>query len=121
MSVKIYEYPRCSTCKNALKFLDKKKIEYKKIDITSQPPTPAELKKMLGFYDGEIRKLFNTSGQDYRALGLKDKIKDISEKEALSLLSKNGKLVKRPFVLTKKRGLVGFKEEEWKKFFEKLD
>jgi len=111
---KIYQYNKCSTCRNALKYLDKKKINVEIVDITEIPPSKKELQFMLSQYDGEIKRLFNTSGVQYRELKIKDKIKNMKAKEAIDLLSKNGKLVKRPFFLYKKSGLVGFKEEEWK-------
>lgn len=114
---KIYEYPKCSTCVKALQFLDKRKVAYDKIDISQQPPTVPELKQMLKHYDGQIRRLFNTSGIQYRELGIAEKLPNMSEAEALKLLSGNGKLVKRPFVLTADEGVVGFKEDEWKKIF----
>lgn len=114
--IKIYEYAGCSTCKKALKFLDQKKVVYERVAIVDQPPTVAELKKMLGF-QGELKKLFNTSGQVYRELGISEKLPKMSEADALKLLSRHGKLVKRPFVLTADAGLVGFKEEDWKKVF----
>ncbi len=110
--LKVYEYKNCGTCKKALKFLDDKKIPYEKIPIREIPPTPTELKKMLS-YVGDIRKLFNTSGQDYKALNMKAKIGTMTETELITLLSQNGNLVKRPFVITKETGLVGFKEAEW--------
>lgn len=112
--MKFYQYKKCSTCVKAQKFLDKKAIKYKSIDITEQPPTKAELKKMLGFYEGDLRKLFNTSGVQYRELKIKDKLPKMSEAEAIDLLSKNGKLVKRPFLIDASMGRVGFKEDEWK-------
>lgn len=112
--LKVYEYSGCSTCKKALKFLDAKKVSYEKVDITSVPPTPAELKTMLGHVK-ELRKLFNTSGLVYKEMKLSEKLPTMSEKDALALLAKNGRLVKRPFVLGSDFGLVGFKEEEWKK------
>lgn len=112
--LKIYEYAGCSTCKNALKYLEKKKIPYEKIAIVDQPPTVLELKKMLGYYDGKMGKLFNTSGLQYREMKLGEKLPKMSENEALTLLSKNGKLVKRPFLLADGKGFVGFKEDEWK-------
>lgn len=114
--LKIYEYKNCSTCKNALKFLDSHKIPYEKFPIRDNPPTLTELKKMLG-YVGDLKKLFNTSGLDYKAMNIKDKLPKMSEAEALKLLSQNGNLIKRPFVLTDKDGWVGFKEEEWEKKF----
>ena len=115
--LKVYEYANCSTCKNALKFLAKKKIPYEAVPIVDQPPTVAELKKMLALYDGKIGKLFNTSGLQYREMKLGEKLPKMSEGEALALLAKNGKLVKRPFALAGDKGRVGFKEDEWKKDF----
>lgn len=117
MSLKVYEYTKCGTCRKALKFLDSKGVEYKKLAIRETPPSSAELKKMLKYMEGNIKKLFNTSGQDYRNLGIKDKLASMSEKQAIDLLSKNGNLVKRPFVLDKDWGTVGFKEDEWKDHF----
>lgn len=101
----------------ARKFLEKKKIKFKDIPIVDEPPTKAELKKMIKSYDGEIKKLFNTSGVVYREMKIKDKIADMKESEAVELLSKNGKLIKRPFLLSERGSLVGFKEEEWKQIF----
>ena len=115
MSVRIYEYSKCSTCRNALKFLQARKIAFTAVPIVDQPPTVAELKSMLGYVG--LKRLFNTSGVQYRELGISDKLKTLSEGEALALLAKNGKLIKRPFVLFKNRGLVGFKEDEWKAAF----
>jgi arsenate reductase len=115
--IRVYEYANCSTCKKALKFLDQKKVSYERVAIVDQPPTVAELKEMLAHQKGEIKKLFNTSGQLYREFGVSEKLPSMSEAEALKLLSQHGKLVKRPFVLTGKQGLVGFKEDEWKKAF----
>lgn len=112
--IRVYEYAKCSTCRHALKYLEKRKIPFEKIAIVEQPPTIAELKKMLSNYGGKIGKLFNTSGVQYREMNLSEKLSDMSETEALTLLSKNGKLVKRPFLLADGKGFVGFKEEEWK-------
>lgn len=118
MPFKIYEYKNCSTCKNALKFLDKKGVKYESIPIVDQPPTVAELKKMLAYIKedgGTIKNLFNTSGQMYRELNISEKLKSgITEAECLKLLSTNGKLIKRPFLLSEQIGLVGFKEADWK-------
>ncbi len=116
-ATKVYHYKKCSTCVKALKFLRAKNLEFKDFDITEKPPTQKELKVMLEQYDGEIKKLFNTSGVQYRELKIKDKIKDMTKAEAIKLLSGNGKLIKRPFALHKDKGLVGFKEDEWKALF----
>ena len=112
---KIYEYAKCSTCKKALTFLEHHGIHYSKLPIVEQPPTETELKKMLRFLGGNLKKLFNTSGIQYRELGMSKKLETLSEADAISLLSKNGKLVKRPFLLGENSGTVGFNESEWKK------
>ena len=116
MKVKVFEYAKCSTCRNALKFLKGRKIEFTSVPIIDQPPSVSELKAMLG-YVGDIKRLFNTSGVQYRELGIADKLKTMTEAQALALLSKNGKLIKRPFVLMPGRGLVGFREPEWQAAF----
>lgn len=111
--MKFYQYPKCSTCVKARKFLDANGAEYESINIVDQPPTKKELEAMLDAYDGNIRKLFNTSGMQYRELNLKDKIPSMSAEQAIDLLASNGMLVKRPFLLTDGAGIVGFKEELW--------
>lgn len=115
---KIYEFKNCSTCKKALKFLDTEKVEYKKIPIVEQPPTATELKRMLGFLKargGTIKNLFNTSGELYREMKISEKIKaGLTEQESIELLSRNGKLIKRPFLLFENAGTVGFQEDDWK-------
>ncbi|MCB1141278.1 MAG: Spx/MgsR family RNA polymerase-binding regulatory protein [Leptospiraceae bacterium] len=116
MKYKVYEYKNCGTCRKALKYLDSKEISYEKVPIRETPPGMEELKKMLSFVK-DSKKLFNTSGGDYKSLGLKDKLASMSLEEQLQLLTTNGNLVKRPFVLGKKFGLVGFKEEEWENQF----
>lgn len=112
---KIYEYANCSTCKKALKFLESKKVAFSKIPIVETPPSLSELEKMLEHLGGDFRKLFNTSGLLYREMGLSEKVKTMSSAQALKLLSKHGKLIKRPFLLGPKVGLVGFKEADWKR------
>ncbi|MEM9399790.1 MAG: Spx/MgsR family RNA polymerase-binding regulatory protein [Verrucomicrobiota bacterium] len=111
---KLYTYSGCSTCKKAKRFLDKNNITYKELAIRETPPSKTELKKMLKSVHGEIRKLFNTSGQDYRTLNIKDKLPDINENEAIDLLATNGNLIKRPVLISDKGILVGYKEETWK-------
>ena len=118
MGIKIFEYNNCSTCKKALKYLDANKLRYEKIAIVETPPKLSELKQMLKYLKEQgkaIKNLFNTSGQVYREMNLSEKMKDLSEDELLALLSENGKLIKRPFLMTDKNGTVGFNEAEWKK------
>jgi arsenate reductase len=114
MSLRVYAYEKCDTCRKALKFLDSRKVAHEVIAIRETPPTVAELRTMLGHVGGDLRKLFNTAGQDYRALDMKTRLPELSEDEALALLAGNGNLVKRPFALGRKGGVVGFREEEWK-------
>ena len=115
MRVRIYEYSKCSTCRKELKFLDNRNVAYEKVPIVETPPTKAELKKMLALQGGNLKKLFNTSGEVYRAMKIGERLPSMSESEALELLASNGKLIKRPFALAGDRGLVGFNEDEWKK------
>jgi arsenate reductase (glutaredoxin) len=116
MSVKIYEYNRCGTCRNALKYLTAKGINFETVAIRETPPTIKELESMIK-QTGDIKKLLNTSGVDYRSLNMKDKVKTHSEKEILKLLSQNGNLIKRPFVIYGDKGITGFKESDWDLFF----
>jgi arsenate reductase len=113
--LKLYVYAKCSTCQKALKFLKAEGIPYREIPIRETPPPVPELKQVLQAQGGNLRKIFNTSGLDYKALGLKDKLPGMSEGEALDLLSSNGNLVKRPFAVGPGIGLAGFDPAAWKK------
>ena len=114
MPLKVYQYPKCSTCRKALKWLDANGFTHTDPDITLTPPGKSELKKMLAHYNGDLKRLFNTSGLVYRELDIKDKLSTMTDAQAIDLLASNGKLIKRPFLLSKDIGLVGFKETEWK-------
>lgn len=111
----VYVYQNCSTCRDALKWLAAQGIAHQVKPIRETPPGVAELKTALDLMDGEVRRLFNTSGVDYRALGIKDKLPAMSESEALELLSRNGNLVKRPFLIGDGIALAGFKAAVWEK------
>lgn len=113
--LKVYAYQGCSTCRDAVKWLKAHAIAHQELAIRETPPTVPELRQMLEAKGGNLRALFNTSGEDYRALGLKDKLPSMSTDDALALLAANGNLVKRPFALDEVAGvyLVGFKEAEW--------
>lgn len=111
--MKLYQYPKCSTCRKAIKFLNDLGVEYQSIDIADQAPSKKELKLMLAAYDGELKKLFNTSGLVYRQMDLKDKLAEMSSGEAIDLLANNGMLVKRPFLLLGETGTLGFKADIW--------
>lgn len=109
----VYTLKQCSTCRDATNWLRAQKIAFVEKPIRETPPTRAELRTMLRHQNGELRRLFNTSGQEYRALGLKDKLPQMSEADALALLASNGSLVKRPFLLGPDVGLTGFKPDVW--------
>lgn len=111
----VYTYSSCSTCRDATKWLRARGVAFVEKPIRETPPSVSELKAMLKHLGGssELRRLFNSSGQDYRAMGLKDKLPTMSEAEALALLTKQGNLVKRPFVIGAGVGLVGFDESRW--------
>jgi arsenate reductase len=113
--LKVFTYQGCTTCRNATKWLRAKNITFTEIAIRETPPTLDELASMLRACNGDLRTLFNTSGQDYRALNMKDKLPEMTQAEALALLSTNGNLVKRPFAVDEKASvhLVGFREAEW--------
>jgi len=117
MALKLYTYKNCGTCKKAVKWLEANGIDYREVPIRETPPSPVELRRMLKAMDGNLRKLFNTSGGDYKELNLKDTLPGMSEKEALELLASNGNLVKRPFVLGKDTATVGFNEAAWADLF----
>jgi arsenate reductase (glutaredoxin) len=117
MTIRLYGYENCGTCGKAMKFLAARGVDAAMIPIRQQPPSPAELELMLAVYGGEMRRLFNTSGVDYKAMKLSEKLPMMNKADALALLAKNGNLVKRPFVIRDGKGVVGFDEAAWKKFF----
>ncbi len=109
----VYVYARCSTCRDALKWLAARGVAHVERPIVDTPPTLAELRRMLAFQQGNLRRLFNTSGLEYRAQNLATKLPTLDEAAALALLVGNGRLVKRPFVLGPDFGLVGFDAAKW--------
>lgn len=107
------QYPKCSTCQKAKKWLTAHDIAFEDRHIGGQNPTEAELTQWIGRSGLELKKFFNTSGLKYKELGLKDKLPSMSDEEKIRLLASDGMLVKRPLVITEDRILVGFKEKEW--------
>lgn len=116
-SVTIYTYPGCSSCRKATQWLHEHGIPFREKPIRETPPSPAELRTMLRHQNGELRRLFNTSGQDYRAMGLKERLSKLSDTEAIELLAAHGNLIKRPFLLGGTFGLTGFSPETWHAVF----
>lgn len=107
------EYPKCTTCKKAKKWLDEHQISYTDRHIVEENPTYEELKQWKEKSGLPMKRFFNTSGMLYREMELKDKLPDMSDEEQLRLLATNGMLVKRPLLVTEDTVLVGFKEAEW--------
>ncbi len=115
MKTMVLCYERCSTCKKALKWLDDNNIAYELRPIKEQNPTKEELKEWYQKSGLPLKKFFNTSGNLYKELNLKDKLLTMSEDEQLALLATDGMLVKRPLVVAEKGVLAGFKEDDWSK------
>ena len=106
-------YPKCSTCQKARKYLDEKGMEYTLRDIKLENPSAEELRTWWTVSGLPLKKFFNTSGLQYKALGLKDKLPTMTEEEQLALLSSDGMLVKRPILVGEGFVRVGFREKEW--------
>lgn len=111
----LYIYGKCSTCKQALLILKQHKVACTIKEVTIEPPSIAELKQMLKYQNGNLKKLFNTSGLLYKEMQLSEKLENMPLDEALALLTNNGMLVKRPFLLGHDFGLTGFNETTWSK------
>lgn len=108
-------YSKCSTCKKAKDYLDKNNINYVDRQIKEDNPSVDEIKNWILKYGISARKLFNTSGILYRSMNLKSKLDNMTEDEMINILASDGMLVKRPLLITDKKILIGFKEDEWKK------
>ena len=107
------EYPKCSTCQKAKKWLEEHNIEYTDRHIVENNPTYGELKEWYEKSGLPLKKFFNTSGMLYKEMQLKDKLQTMSEEEQLKLLATNGMLVKRPLIVDGDKVLTGFREAEW--------
>lgn len=114
MAVKFICYPKCSTCRKAKKWLVENGIEFDERHIVDNKPTADELKLWIEKSGLSIKKFFNTSGVLYKEMGLKDKLSNMSYDEQIELLASDGKMVKRPVVITDDKVIVGFKEADWK-------
>lgn len=106
-------YPKCTTCRKAQKWLDENGVDYTLRDIKEDNPDYDEISKWYKLSGLPLKRFFNTSGQIYRSMGLKDKLADMSEEEMLKLLASDGMLVKRPVLIADDKVLVGFKLDEW--------
>ena len=115
MKTLFVEYPKCTTCKKARKWLEEHKVEFEDRDIKEKNPTAEELETWYKRSGLPLKRFFNTSGLLYRSMQLKDRLPDMSEEEQIALLAGDGMLVKRPLVVKEDTVLVGFKEAEWEK------
>ncbi len=113
MKTLFIEYPKCSTCQKAKKWLESNNIEYTDRNIIEETPKTHELETWIKQSKKEIKSFFNTSGLKYKALNLKEKLENMSEKEKIKLLASDGMLIKRPLLITDKKILIGFKLKEW--------
>lgn len=113
MSNLLVEYPKCSTCQKAKKWLTEHNVAFEDRHIVEQNPTKEELKEWHRKSGLPLKRFFNTSGQLYRQMGLKDRLPSMTEEEQLDVLASDGMLVKRPLVILEDGVLVGFKETEW--------
>lgn len=115
MDILFIEYPKCSTCKKAKKWLDDNKVKYTDRHIKEDNPSKEELMKWYEKSELPIKRFVNTSGILYREQGLKDKFATMSDEEIMETLATDGMLVKRPILVGEDFVLTGFKESEWKK------
>jgi arsenate reductase len=111
----VYQYPKCGTCRKALKWLDAHKIAYDARDLVAQPLAQGTLRDLWKRSGAPLARFFNTSGESYRAGNFKERLKTMSEADALAALAGDGKLVKRPIVDAGKHVLVGFDETAYAK------
>ena len=119
MSVLFLNYPKCTTCIKARKWLEENNIEFISRHIVEDNPNFEELKKFIELSGLPIKKFFNTSGILYREMQLKDKLATMNDEDMIKLLATNGMLVKRPLIVTEKGVLIGFKTDKWAEFFNK--
>lgn len=115
----VYQYPPCGTCRKAIKSLESTGHELNLRNIKENPPSEAELSELVEWSGLELKKFFNTSGEVYKELGLKDKLSSMSREEQITLLSSNGMLIKRPIVTDGKTVTVGYKEEQYEQVWGK--
>lgn len=110
---KLYGYSGCDSCRRAKAWLQSSGVAFEELPIRETPPERGALRRALETHGGQLRKLFNTAGQDYRAMGMKERLPGLGVEAALDLLAVNGNLVKRPFLVTERGCVAGFSEELW--------
>ncbi|MDR0268787.1 arsenate reductase family protein [Paenibacillus sp.] len=111
--LEVYQYPKCGTCRNAVKWLQSHGHELELYHMIDEPPKPEVLAELVKLSGLPLKKFFNTSGEVYKELGLKDKLGGMDEQKQIDLLASNGKLIKRPIVTDGSKVTVGFKEDQF--------
>jgi arsenate reductase len=114
MAITVYTYRNCDGCRRAVRWLQAQGATFVEKPIRDEPPTEAELKRALAWAGGDGRRVFNTSGRDYRELGLGAQLPDLTEAEKVARLRANGNLVRRPFLVTPRHVRAGFDEAAWR-------
>lgn len=117
MELTYYEYPKCTTCRKAVKWLEENEIKVKKVNIAETPPSEETLAEIVTASGLELKKFFNTSGKVYRELNLKDKLASMTDEEKIALLASDGMLIKRPIIFGNGKATVGFKEETFEEMW----
>ena len=117
MAIHVYQYPKCSTCRKALKWLDARGVKYTASDLVAKPVPLPKLKELYKRSGLPIRRFFNTSGESYRNGNFSSKLATMSDAEALAALAADGKLVKRPLIDAGDQVLIGFDEEAYESAF----
>ena len=120
MSILFINYPKCSTCVKAKKWLEENNLSFTDRHIVENNTTAEELKEFIALSGLPVKKFFNTSGMLYRGMNLKEKVATESDEELIKILASNGMLVKRPLVVTEKGVPLGFKADKWAEFFNKV-
>lgn len=113
----VYQYPKCSTCRRALAYLDSKGVQYESLDIVQQPPSKTQLAAAVKQSGLPIKRFFNTSGQSYRDGRFAERLPEMSDSQALDALAADGKLIKRPLLVGKGFVLVGFDDAAYRARF----
>ncbi|MCM3783304.1 arsenate reductase family protein [Neobacillus mesonae] len=113
----VYQYSKCGTCRKAVKWLEQQGHDLTLIPIFEEPPAPEKLTELVENSGLDLKKFFNTSGEVYKEMNLKDKLKEMSAEEQIQILASNGRLIKRPIVTDGARVSVGFKEEQFQEMW----
>ena len=114
MKLTIFQYPKCSTCRKALAWLKANDVAHESIDLVKTPPSRAQLERAAKAAGVPVKKMFNVSGESYRAGNFKEKLATMSDADAFAALAADGKLIKRPLVIGDGVVLIGFDEAAWK-------